>query len=255
MAAHDASGKVRESTGGRTARGGDEARIGVPVPTRPAKGSTAEQLGRGPIPSSPLQGLSVTSDRNRLSRDVHDLVSSQLIKISFDLCRIASLVGGPALEMLYTSIRDIDDLNSRLRRLVFNRTEPYPDGVELEPTIRSVVEGAGRQLGAATQLNVDGELAGLPPVLQANINAVVNEAVQNVVAHSRASRLSVQLTVTDELAEVIVADDGTGLPDGPVLGIGLATMAARARELNGTFEITAGVPHGTVVVWRAPLAA
>jgi signal transduction histidine kinase len=190
-----------------------------------------------------------------LARDLHDLVSSQLIKVSFDLCRIASLVRGPALEMVYVSIRDIDDLNGHLRQLVFNRMEPTRDAEELGPAIRSLVEGAGRRLGATTQLNIEGDPADLPPVLQHNVTAVLSEAIQNVVLHSGASRLSVQLTITEDLAEVIVADDGTGLPDGPLLGIGLASMAARARELHGTFEITDGVPRGAVVVWRVPLAA
>ncbi|QGN33506.1 hypothetical protein [Microlunatus sp. Gsoil 973] len=73
------------------------------------------------------------SERELLAREVHQLVSSELIKISFDLSRIASLVRGPVLEMLYASISDLDGLNSKLRQVIFNGLKPAGNGVDLAP--------------------------------------------------------------------------------------------------------------------------
>jgi signal transduction histidine kinase len=84
---------------------------------------------------------------------------------------------------------------------------------------------------------------------------VVAEAVHNVGTHSRGSCLEVVVAVRSDRLEATVVDDGIGPPGRPVHGLGLGSMAARARELRGTFEFGSGPSGGATVSWCVPVPA
>jgi signal transduction histidine kinase len=72
------------------------------------------------------------------------------------------------------------------------------------------------------------------------------EALSNVLRHARATRCEVRITWRDALC-VEITDDGIGLPERRVPGLGLTAMRRRAAELDGTLEIGPATPRGTVV--------
>lgn len=84
-----------------------------------------------------------------------------------------------------------------------------------------------------------------------DVVAAVRELVTNVVRHARAQRVTVTVTVTDEV-RVQVADDGRGLPEVTVRS-GLANLADRAERRGGRLTTSAG-PSGSEVRWTVPLA-
>ncbi len=71
--------------------------------------------------------------------------------------------------------------------------------------------------------------------------------------HADATEVRVRLTTEDSRLRVRVEDDGHGLPDTPVPGLGLLSMRARAEELGGDLGLESG-PSGTVVTASLPLA-
>ena len=81
--------------------------------------------------------------------------------------------------------------------------------------------------------------------------AVVREAVSNVVRHSAARSATVSVTVDDDLT-ISVTDDGVGISEG-ITRSGLANLAARANECGGQFSIAPRPGGGTRLVWSAPL--
>lgn len=66
---------------------------------------------------------------------------------------------------------------------------------------------------------------------------VAQEAVSNAVRHACAERIEVSTCVTDDRAVLEVADDGSGIPEEPSMGMGLASMTRRLRELGGELEV------------------
>ena len=94
----------------------------------------------------------------------------------------------------------------------------------------------------------------LPAAVEVAAYRIASEALTNAVRHAGARRCDITLTA-DEALTVEVTDDGRGLPDDPIPGIGLSSMRERAEELGGSFTATPpahwGYPEsGSPSHWR-----
>ncbi|MGY1900426.1 sensor histidine kinase, partial [Nocardia gipuzkoensis] len=85
-----------------------------------------------------------------------------------------------------------------------------------------------------------------------DVEAVLREAVSNVVRHADASTVAVELHVKDDVT-IEVTDDGAGVPADISRRSGLANLAARAENAGGSFSVTNRPEGGTVLRWAAPL--
>ena len=111
-------------------------------------------------------------------------------------------------------------------------------------------------LGFEPRLLMDGPIdTGIDPKVAADLAAVLREALSNVARHARASRAEVEVLVSEGFCCLRVIDDGWG-PPGPDAprGNGLANMGARATQLGGRLELSAGPTGGTVLQWIVPAA-
>ena len=98
-----------------------------------------------------------------------------------------------------------------------------------------------------------------PPKLDVNREAhlyrIVQEAVNNAIAHGRGKRIEVHLAFEESEGSLAIMDDGVGIgsqcSDHP--GIGLHTMAYRARLIGAWLEVNRRSPRGTVVTCVFPL--
>ncbi|MFJ2666358.1 sensor histidine kinase [Nocardia fluminea] len=88
--------------------------------------------------------------------------------------------------------------------------------------------------------------------LSDHVEAVLREALSNVVRHAKAITVSIELIVRDE-ASIDVTDDGSGFAPETTRRSGLGNLAARAAEMGGTFTITPLAQGGTTMHWSAPL--
>jgi two-component system, NarL family, sensor histidine kinase DevS len=88
-------------------------------------------------------------------------------------------------------------------------------------------------------------------VLADHAEAVVREAVSNAVRHARATTLTVQVAIEDDL-RIEVTDDGCGMPD-EITGSGLTTLRRRAEQVDGAFTVERPPGGGTLLRWSAPL--
>jgi signal transduction histidine kinase len=93
----------------------------------------------------------------------------------------------------------------------------------------------------------------LSPVQTNHIWAIVNEALSNVVRHANARNVRISAHQLDGRLEVVVQDDGYGLPEAPSEGFGLRNMQERARLLGGQLMISGELGKGTRVLLDAPV--
>jgi len=87
-----------------------------------------------------------------------------------------------------------------------------------------------------------------------NLYLIFKEAVSNAVRHGRCERIAVSLRLVNGMIELVVDDDGTGIPTeaapgGSLGGNGLGNMLRRAREIGGSVQVLAGDRKGTRVVF------
>lgn len=199
------------------------------------------------------QELTVLTDRDRIARDLHDRVIQRLFAVGLSLQGTMGRAHSPEVRgRIDEAVDDLQAVIEDIRFAIFDLHGGAADGVAgLRRRIHQAV--ADQTAGAAvhTSLHLTGPLAAVPPTLADHIEAVVREAVANVVRHSGAGSLTIDLDVADELS-ITVTDDGCGI-GAPARRSGLDNLAARAREAGGNFTVTTPEDGGTRLRWTAPL--
>jgi signal transduction histidine kinase len=195
----------------------------------------------------------VTLDRERIARDLHDVVIQRLFATGMQL-HAAALHGGDDLPArVEQSVADLDATIRDVRATIFGLQHDGTGSVRHE--VRSLAQEYAETLGQAPVVRTVGPVdTAVGEALRSQLLPVLREALSNVAQHARANRVEVELVVdTDELL-LSVLDDGVGI--GPVAQhSGLRNARDRAESLGGTLELSPRLPHGLMLRWRVPLDA
>ncbi len=194
--------------------------------------------------------LAVFEDRDRIGRDLHDLVIQRLFAIGLTLQNATRLAVRPEVtERISTAVDDIDATIKDIRRTIFELSAPPATDLraELAETIAVVVPA----LAFTPRLRTEGPVDTLVQEdIRTHLLAVLREMLTNVARHARATAAEVHLLAGKEI-ELTVRDNGKGFTDSPRES-GLRNMRERAESLGGSFEIRRAEPGGTTAVWRVP---
>ena len=198
------------------------------------------------------QRLAVYDDRDRIGRDLHDIVIQRLFVIGLRLQGGLNLADNPKLRgRLDQAVEDIDETIRDLRRAVFELGTPNNSG-DVQSQVTEVVNRAAASLKFRPRLAFDGPIRlRTTPEVTKDVVAVLGEALSNTARHANASNVEVSLTAGAELV-LRVRDDGAGIPADAVES-GLANMRHRAEAHGGRCTVEAATPKGTVVEWTVPL--
>ena len=207
------------------------------------------------------QQLALFADRDRIARDLHDLVIQRLFATGMSLEGASALIKDPEVgNRVRNAVDALDETIREIRTAIFSlqsHTQPEAPGTRAQ--ILRVVEEMTALLGFAPSLRMDGRLdvAGAGGAVE-HLLAVLREALSNVARHANATRADVAIVLTDadhgrEL-ELTVRDDGDGIKPTSRRS-GLANMADRAAALGGTLTAEPADGGGTVLEWRVPLPA
>lgn len=198
-------------------------------------------------------------ERRRLRRDLHDGLGPELAALTLK-------VDGAALQLarrpertaeLLADVRaglsrTIDDI----RRLVYELRPPALDELGLLGALRDFVRRLDTADGGRPAVTVEAPacLPALPAAVEVAAYRIATEAVTNVVRHAEAGRCQVRLAAADGQLRLDIVDDGRGLPEHLVAGVGTRSIAERAGEIGGTAHIACrtGEP-GTIVRAELPL--
>jgi signal transduction histidine kinase len=199
-----------------------------------------------------MRELDVLTDRDRIARDLHDHVIQRLFAVGLSLQGALNADQAEGTRRVTGALDDLQEVVQDIRTTIFD----LHGGTITR--LRQRIEQAVTQMTADSAvrpaLHISGPLSVVDATLADHAEAVVREAVSNVVRHAAARSVTVSVTVDDDLT-IGVSDDGVGIsPDTTdVTRSGLANLAARARECGGQFTIAPRPGGGTRVVWSAPL--
>jgi GAF domain-containing protein len=205
--------------------------------------------------------LSVYQDRDRIARDLHDLVIQRLYATGMSLQGTMPMISRTEVAARVTSAVDaMDETIKEIRGAIFAlQARNFDVPPDPRADIVSLVEEMTPMLGFAPSLRLG---SGLRDLASGEVTeqalTVLREALSNVARHAAASRADVTVDVDDDgnLA-VLVTDDGTGISPG-VSRSGLRNIAERAAKLGGEFLIGPAGPDaerpGTRLEWRVPAA-
>ncbi|MCW2838718.1 MAG: hypothetical protein JWR55_201 [Aeromicrobium sp.] len=195
--------------------------------------------------------LAVFVDRDRIGRDLHDLVIQRLFGIGLLLDNtLKHVTEQPALDRLSSAIDDIDQTIKDIRRTIFALS--FADGsTDLRAELEQVLEHASMLLGFNPELRLTGPVdAVIEGGTREQLLAVLGETLSNIVRHAGASKVIVELSVDGDI-RLVVADDGSGLTSGSP-GNGLRNIRERAEMLGGSCVLDSQQGAGTTVTWTVP---
>jgi signal transduction histidine kinase len=200
--------------------------------------------------------LAVFGDRDRIARDLHDLVIQRLFATGMSLeGALRGMNPASAANRVHRAIDDLDATIKEIRSTIFALQSPAPfAGEGLQTAITHAARTASNSLGYLPHVHIDGPLdTTVPQAVGEQLLAVLREALSNAARHANATAVSATITVTPAEVVLAVQDNGIGLPEGGRRS-GLANLARRASDLGGRFEAHA-MDHGkgTLVEWSAPL--
>ena len=196
--------------------------------------------------------LAVLEDRERIARDLHDVVIQRLFVTGMQLQSVAQAVRPETAERLNATVDDLDATIRDIRRSIFELRAPV--GATLRTELRDAVDAASETLGFRPSLDVSGPVdSAVPDDIIPELMAVLREALSNAARHAQARAVRVSVRAAGGEVILQIEDDGVGIDPSLARG-GLVNMGERAHDLGGTFEVGPGPDGGTVLVWRVPIA-
>jgi signal transduction histidine kinase len=204
--------------------------------------------------------LSLYEDRDRIARDLHDLVIQRLYATGMSLEGTMPMITRPEVASRITNAVDaMDETIKEIRATIFalqaRDTAHEPD---VRSDIVDLVEEMTPLLGFAPSLRLGAGLGGeIKPEVAEQALAALREALSNAARHAAATRVEVTVDVdADRLLTVQVTDNGTGIP-AEGRRSGLRNMADRAEKLGGELRLAPADPGapspGTRLEWRVPV--
>ncbi|RAO28981.1 Histidine kinase [Micromonospora noduli] len=195
--------------------------------------------------------LVVLEDRERIARDLHDVVIQRLFATGLQLQSAAPMARPEVAKRINAAVDDLDATIRDIRRTIFELRTPMTS--ELRTEIRAEIEAAAEALGFKPHLELTGPVdSAVPDAIRPDLTAVLREALSNVVRHAQSTRVDVVVRVDAGQVTVVVTDNGVGCDPAAARG-GLVNLGERASRLDGTFTIAPAEPHGTEVRWAVPL--
>jgi signal transduction histidine kinase len=216
---------------------------------------------RGTKREEQIREVAGQEERNRLAQDLHDSVKQQIYSIHTNLAaaqaRWTSDGGGAreAVDHARNSARDaMAEMIAMLDRL---RQDPI-ESVGLVEALRRQTEALGFQSGAEVRTRWGALPEGdrIKPGALAGLFRIAQEALANIAKHARAKHVDVSLSLdsTGRRLELRIHDDGQGFDvNASQSGMGLASMRARAKEIDAILDLESRVGEGSTVTLRLPL--
>lgn len=205
------------------------------------------------------QGLLLLQDRDRIARDLHDLVIQRLFATGM-LLQTVHRSGGmsrDARERVEQAVDDLDATIREIRQAIVALHEPVNGPVtSVRVQVMQEAERWTVLLGFAPSVRLLGPIdTCVPSHVVDDVIAVLRESLANVLRHSRASQVDVHVTASTGVVDLVVIDDGIGIPENPERISGLSNLVSRARDLGGVCTIEqADHAGGTRVQWRVPVS-
>jgi PAS domain S-box-containing protein len=199
-------------------------------------------------------------ERRRLGRDLHDGLGSHLVGLGMlvrGLARRARDVSPDLTDELQEVARLIDEGAEQARALAHGLNPVDVDGQGPAVALARLAADTDAHTDLCCAFEASSDLPPLRSEVAMQLYRIAQEAVTNALRHADATRVTISLGVERDAVVLTVEDDGRGLAGTPrpqERGLGLQTMAYRARMIGGTFDLRERPAGGVVVVCRVPMA-
>jgi len=207
----------------------------------------------------------VDDERLRIARELHDITAHSLSVIAVQSGMAEHVIDndpeqarralGTIRQISRSALGELRSVIGVLREADEKPEAPLapaPSLLRLDELKRPLVDA-----GLAVNVELAGEVASLPSMVDASAYRIVQEALTNAMRHAGATRVDVGIRIAGDAVHVEVTDDGRGASEEPealeARGHGITGMRERALALGGELEAGPGLEGGFTVSARLPL--
>lgn len=201
-------------------------------------------------------------ERRRIARELHDHLGQSLALLQIKLQATQELNSLKAMvPALAENITVVERLHEQVRNLSLDLRPSVLDDLGLVPALRWHVDRLAQSTSLSISFVSDGSVGRHAVEVETAFFRVAQEALANILRHSRAKMVRVCLSKNSEEMILRIADDGVGFDPATARqqaahgqSMGLLSMEERMKLVGGEFSITSRPGEGTEVVVRCPFA-
>ena len=196
-------------------------------------------------------------DRRRIARELHESAGQSLAALKMTLGRLRQVLGvgtEAARSLLASSVELADAAVREVRTVSYLMHPPMLDDAGLGPALHWYARGFTERSGIQVEVDVPAKLPRQSQELETTVFRIVQEALTNVHRYSGSRTAQIRIACQDGEICAEVRDQGCGLPPpsrsrggAEAMGVGIAGMRERVKQLNGSFAIESAPGQGTTV--------
>ncbi len=206
--------------------------------------------------SKTAKAAATMEERQRLARDLHDVVSQQLFALS--MMSSASLrLFDQDPERARKQLEQISEIAGKaqgeMRALLLHLRPVQLSGESLCEGIVKLIQELKRKTSLTFEASVD-EIENLSNAAEEHIFRIVQEALSNILRHADATKVKLLLTEDSGYIQLYIGDNGKGfdIHEERMASYGLKTMRERCEQIGGTYNIRSKTQEGTYIEIRIP---
>ena len=203
--------------------------------------------------------IAVSQEREWLARELHDSVTQALYSVTLYAEAARMALADSQTEIASQNLNELQGMAREalfeIRLLIFELHPPILEDQGLSAAIQVRLASVEGRAGLQTDLDVHGERR-LPLAKEEDIYRIVLEALNNVVKHARANRVTVRVRFDADSMSVAIQDDGRGFDPNDATdrgGMGLQSMRERAERIDGGLEIQSEPGQGSTLKLTVPV--
>jgi signal transduction histidine kinase len=194
-------------------------------------------------------------ERQRLSRELHDGIGQYLIAIKMKLESLLYLDQAEIKDQISRIKDDFDKTVDEIRRISNNLMPSVLEAFGIVYALRNLCVETSEQTGIRINLEFKGDFESLNMMIKTYLFRIAQEALANIVKHSRAFSVELFLTRTKDEVFFTIHDNGKGILQEEMNrpgGHGITNMRDRVTLLNGSIDIRSNLNEGTTIAIKVP---
>jgi signal transduction histidine kinase len=203
-----------------------------------------------------VEQLATSRERNRLARELHDTLAHTLSGLAVQLEAIKTVVqpgNGEVFDMIDQACQTTRNGLTETRRALKDLRATQLDDLGLKLALYNLAISASSRNNISLDFHFDDSIGNLPPQIEQTIFRITQEAFENILRHSAASRVQLGLTRLGNHLELTVKDNGIGfinLDQNSSQGLGILGMKERAEMAGGLLEVSSHPQEGTKISFK-----
>lgn len=205
-----------------------------------------------------VEQLAESRERNRMARELHDILAHSITALSLQLQAIGTLIDdepGEAKVLLRQAQTMTHDSANEVRRAIKALRATQLEDLGLPQALRELCRTQAERTGAKLECEVNG-IPALDPLTEQTVYRIAHEALANAERHAAATQVAVKLGIAPaHRLQLSIQDNGVGFDarSVPPNHFGVIGMTERAREVGGELSVESQVGRGTKIELEIPM--